>query len=63
MDATQGVQAQTVANFYLAFSQGLKLMPVVNKIDMASANVERALQQMQETLEIDPQNALKVSGQ
>ena len=62
VDASQGVQAQTVANFYLAFSQGLQLVPVVNKVDLPSADPERALEQMQSTFELDPQKALLVSA-
>lgn len=62
VDATQGVQAQTVANFYLAFSQGLELVPVVNKVDMSSANIPLALDQMKTTLELDPNEAIMVSA-
>ncbi|KAL8827953.1 MAG: hypothetical protein Q9191_002880 [Dirinaria sp. TL-2023a] len=62
VDASQGVQAQTVANFYLAFSQGLRLVPVVNKVDLPSADPARALEQMQSTFELDPQKAILVSA-
>jgi elongation factor 4 len=62
VDASQGVQAQTVANFYLAFSQGLTLVPVVNKIDLPSADPPRALEQMQSTFELDPKSAVLVSA-
>ena len=62
VDASQGVQAQTVANFYLAFSQGLQLVPVVNKIDLPSADPARALEQMRSTFELDPQKAVLVSA-
>ncbi|KAE8453018.1 Translation factor guf1 mitochondrial [Mollisiaceae sp. DMI_Dod_QoI] len=62
VDASQGVQAQTVANFYLAFSQGLVLVPVVNKIDLPSADSERALEQMQTAFELKPENAVLVSA-
>ncbi|RDW91373.1 translation factor GUF1 [Coleophoma crateriformis] len=62
VDASQGVQAQTVANFYLAFSQGLTLVPVVNKIDLPSADAPRALEQMKETFELEPENAVLVSA-
>ena len=41
VDAAQGVQAQTMANFYLAFEQDLTIVPVINKIDLPTANVER----------------------
>lgn len=43
VDASQGVQAQTVANFYLAFAHGLHLVPVINKVDLPSADPPRAL--------------------
>lgn len=62
VDASQGVQAQTVANFYLAFAQGLTLLPVVNKVDLPSADTERALEQLEETFELDPTNAVLVSA-
>ncbi|PNS18090.1 Translation factor GUF1, mitochondrial [Sphaceloma murrayae] len=62
VDASQGVQAQTVANFYLAFAQGLNLVPVINKIDLPSADPERALEQMKDTFELDPEKAVKVSA-
>ena len=59
---SQGVQAQTVANFYLAFSQGLQLVPVINKIDLQSAEPQRALEQIQDTFELDPDKAVLVSA-
>ncbi|KAE9377890.1 GTP-binding protein-like protein GUF1 [Stipitochalara longipes BDJ] len=62
VDASQGVQAQTVANFYLAFSQGLILVPIINKIDLPSADVPRALEQMQTAFELEPSNAVLVSA-
>ena len=62
VDASQGVQAQTVANFYLAFSQGLILVPVVNKIDLPSADAPRALEQMETAFELEPHNAVLVSA-
>ncbi len=62
VDASQGVQAQTVANFYLAFSQGLHLVPIINKVDLPSADPARALEQMQSTFELDPKQALLVSA-
>ncbi|KAK0701414.1 hypothetical protein B0T21DRAFT_388236 [Apiosordaria backusii] len=62
VDASQGVQAQTVANFYLAFAQGLSLVPVVNKVDLPTADVERALGQMEEVFELDVSGAVKVSA-
>jgi len=46
VDAAQGVQAQTMANFYLAFEQDLKMIPVINKVDMAAADPERVSEQL-----------------
>ncbi len=62
VDASQGVQAQTVANFYLAFSQGLQLVPIINKIDLQSAEPERALEQIKDTFELDPKTAVLCSA-
>ena len=62
VDASQGVQAQTVANFYLAFSQGLQLVPIINKVDLPSADPPRALEQMESTFELDPKTAVLVSA-
>ena len=53
IDASQGIQAQTVSNFHLAFAQDLALVPVINKIDMVSADVPRVMEQMQTSFEID----------
>jgi elongation factor 4 len=62
VDASQGVQAQTVANFYLAFAQGLTLVPVINKIDLPHADPPRVLEQMRDTFELDPASAVLVSA-
>ena len=62
VDASQGVQAQTVANFYLAFAQGLSLIPVINKVDLPHADAPRALEQMKDTFELDPASAVLVSA-
>lgn len=62
VDASQGVQAQTVANFYLAFAQGLSLIPVINKVDLPHADAPRALEQMKDTFELDPNSAVLVSA-
>lgn len=62
VDASQGVQAQTVANFYLAFAQGLTLVPVINKVDLQHADPPRVLQQMKDTFELDPDSAVLVSA-
>ena len=62
IDATQGVQAQTVANINLAIAQDLKIIPVINKIDLPAANLELCFEQMEEVLAIPREEALKVSG-
>ena len=62
VDASQGIQAQTVANFYLAFAEGLKILPVVNKIDMTAADVPRVLEQLESTFELDSKTAIGVSA-
>lgn len=62
VDASQGIQAQTVANFYLAFAQGLSLIPVINKVDLPHADPPRALEQMHDTFELDPDSAVLVSA-
>ncbi|KAJ5884827.1 hypothetical protein N7495_009337 [Penicillium taxi] len=62
VDASQGVQAQTVANFYLAFAQNLELIPILNKVDLPSADPERALEQLRNTFELDTENTVMVSA-
>ncbi|KAK5061093.1 Translation factor guf1 mitochondrial [Exophiala bonariae] len=62
VDASQGIQAQTVANFYQAFAQGLTLIPVINKVDLPHADPPRALEQMKDNFELDPNTAVLVSA-
>jgi len=62
IDAAQGVEAQTVANAHLAFSQQLKVIPVINKIDLPSANLELCLQQLEDILTIPAEEAILASG-
>lgn len=62
VDATQGVQAQTLANGYLAVDNGLKLLPVINKVDLPSADVERCQLELIDTLSIDPETVIPVSA-
>ncbi|KAI1079850.1 GTP-binding protein lepa [Whalleya microplaca] len=62
VDASQGIQAQTVANFYLAFAEGLDIIPVINKIDMTAADVPRVLEQLETTFELDSSTAIGVSA-
>ena len=62
IDAAQGVEAQTVANAHLAFSQHLKVIPVINKIDLPSANLELCLKQLEDILTIPAEEAILASG-
>ena len=62
IDAAQGVEAQTVANAHLAFSQGLKVIPVINKIDLPSANLELCIRQLEDILTIPAEEAILASG-
>jgi len=62
IDATQGVQAQTVANVNLAFKENLHIIPLINKIDLPAANLELCYEQMEEVLAIPREEALCVSG-
>ncbi|MDR1011036.1 MAG: translation elongation factor 4 [Opitutaceae bacterium] len=62
IDAAQGVEAQTVANAHLASSQNLKIIPVINKIDLPSANLELCLRQLEDILFIPHDEAILASG-
>jgi GTP-binding protein LepA len=62
VDATQGVQAQTLANAYLALDNDLEMLPVLNKIDLPSSDVAAARAQMADVIGIDASQALCVSG-
>ena len=62
VDATQGVQAQTLANAYLALDNDLEMLPVLNKIDLPSSDVDAARAQIADVIGLDAQNALCVSG-
>ena len=62
VDAGQGVEAQTVANAHLAFGQKLKIIPVINKIDLPSANLELCLKQLEDILTISAEEAILASG-
>jgi GTP-binding protein LepA len=62
VDATQGVQAQTVANALLALDGGLEVIPALNKIDMQIAQVDESLEEMEHTLGIRPGEVFRVSG-
>ncbi len=62
IDASQGVEAQTLANLYLAMEHNLEIIPVINKIDLPSADIERVKQQIASDLGLDPEGALLVSA-
>ncbi len=62
VDATQGVQAQTVANTFLALENDLELIPVLNKIDLPSADVDRTAAQVEEVIGLDCSGAIFASG-
>ncbi|MDR2574772.1 MAG: translation elongation factor 4 [Desulfovibrio sp.] len=62
VDATQGVEAQTLANVYLALEHNHEIIPVLNKIDLQSADVERTKSEIEETIGLDCSDALSVSA-
>lgn len=62
VDACQGIQAQTLANFYMALEQDLEVIPVINKIDLPSADVERVKEQIEKDLGLDPATSVAVSA-
>lgn len=62
VDAVQGVQAQTMANFFLAFEQDLTIIPVINKVDMATADPERISGEMNKAFDIKKDEILKISA-
>jgi GTP-binding protein LepA len=62
IDAAQGVQAQTIANLYLAMENNLEIIPVINKIDLPTADVDRVLEQIDTELGLDPASHLKCSA-
>lgn len=62
VDATQGVQAQTLANAYLALDNDLEMLPVLNKIDLPSSDVKGTREQIADVIGMDASNALCVSG-
>jgi GTP-binding protein LepA len=62
IDAAQGVEAQTVANVHLANKQGLKLIPVINKIDLPNADVETCKKQLEDVLSIPAEEAILASA-
>lgn len=62
IDASQGVEAQTFANMYMAVELDLEIIPVVNKIDLPSANIEMVKHQINHDLGLDPDHAVMVSA-
>jgi GTP-binding protein LepA len=62
IDATQGVEAQTLSNLYMAMDHDLEIIPVINKVDLASAEVDMVRQQIDRELGLDSSTALLVSG-
>ncbi|MCI0356742.1 MAG: translation elongation factor 4, partial [Acidobacteria bacterium] len=62
VDASQGVEAQTLANSYLAINHGLEIIPIINKIDLQSADVARAKEMIEQAVGLDTSHALLVSA-
>jgi len=62
IDASQGVEAQTLANLFLAMENNLEILPVINKIDLPSADVERVKRQIGDDLGLDPDGAILTSA-
>jgi GTP-binding protein LepA len=62
VDAAQGVQAQTIANLFLAMENNLEIIPVINKIDLPTADVDRVIEQIDSELGLDPFSHLKCSA-
>ena len=62
VDASQGVEAQTVANCYTAIEQGVEVVPVLNKIDLPSADPERVIDEIEDIIGIDATDAVRASA-
>ncbi len=62
VDASQGVEAQTLANAYLAINNGLEIIPVINKIDLPSADIPRAKEMIEQAVGLDTKDAMLVSA-
>lgn len=62
VDASQGVEAQTIANVYIALENNLEIIPVINKIDLPAADEERVKDEIEHTIGLDCSNALSVSA-
>src|SRR5512145_2970542 len=61
VDAGQGVEAQSVANCYTAIEQGLEVLPVINKIDLPTADPERVIKQIEDIIGIEAKDAVRIS--
>ena len=62
VDSTQGVEAQTLANVYLAIDQGLEVVPVLNKVDLPSSDLEKTKQEIEQIIGLDTSDAIGCSG-
>jgi GTP-binding protein LepA len=62
VDASQGAEAQTLANLYLALEHNLEVIPVINKIDLPSADIERVREQIEDDLGLDPERVILTSA-
>ena len=62
VDATQGIEAQTLANVYLALDNGLEIVPVINKIDLPSADAEHAIREIEDVIGLPAANAPRISA-
>ena len=62
VDATQGIEAQTLANVYLAMDNGLELLPVINKIDLPSARIDEVCKEIEDVLGLDTSYAPRISA-
>ncbi len=62
VDATQGVEAQTIANLYLALEQDLDIIPIINKVDLPSADPERVKNELKEIIGLDPAECILASA-
>jgi len=62
IDASQGVEAQTLSNFYMALDHDLEIIPVINKIDLPGARIQECREQIQHDLGLDPNSAIEISA-
>ena len=62
VDSTQGVEAQTLANVYLALDQNLEILPVLNKVDLPSSDVEKTREQIEQVIGLDTHDSISCSG-